>query len=956
MTESASEGVSFLSERNGRSSPREGKSEDVKERIPRGTSEPPSFPLNTLAHDAKQDSKSNRFFERGSFETTTPEERADEPIQEDIQASTPDPSIATGPLEKSMKRENSTRLISYSTLPSLEEKEDPNRENNLHFLVDIIQSPQRGAEELPNDRGEVESTQCAKSPLKEQNPLEEGQTNAPYHDASLQPMPSSSNSASDPSPMVSSQFSSSSAQTGTKVRVDWWKNTVILGVRHTIDFFLTQVSVLHFLAPHFHSLIQHIEPFPFLHGKQSRRGNVPPFSLPDWKWAVVYFGHEEQARQCSLFHNSIYRPFFFVDSSQRRQYDVIVCHATLSGYNASFFTGFTSGNEESTAKINATDSPSARTPSLGSYIPPRPLITETAHGWVLLSTLDVFPTRCVREYVARKSRCGKGIFLRPCKRFDEEEKQECFLGSECRYIHLRPEAMEKVFGIASVYDSFRVLKSEEELGISTWDFCRRSDTLCIRHLSKEITPSDVEYMFQECEGYLRSLFFTGTFTSSALVRFSNVEGASQALLQTLGSGLNISFYAVVEDVRALLIQEARKHVYELRPLPRLPDDPLLEATENQNQLNTRKPYKRASLPPFAPSQKRMRPLMTGGHFPRGTEFQYTKNVQASPHPPSDQNPENKPHHDDPRSSTASPVDNARFFPLSLTPLRSGEKGARTTPSAFEIATEEKKKSSNQTLQENTEAPKKDEGPNVILRPEASTHWRSQKPVEYDRVSSKVTEIIAKIKRSGPPEKQNYPLSYNSFPQSRAKSPEGIEKGFFSKHLHSTFKRKGKVWTSWRGSKESVDLPYSSYDEGAATRSSPLTTRSNYHRMSRDQSSGRQSSNPPSDLGRSVPSTHSATSRERRPESTPRRSSHPESRSKEHRSCSEKTKENSKIPSRERSTPRTAAPLFPFLPKGWDYRINSRGNRYYFFRVGVEGQTTWLHPGNNKGYRVHRKHS
>ncbi|KNH06399.1 Estrogen sulfotransferase testis [Perkinsela sp. CCAP 1560/4] len=289
-----------------------------------------------------------------------------------------------------------------------------------------------------------------------------------------------------------------------------------------------------------------------------------------WYLTQVWYPYEVEAVSCVLHFNSNMKPIYYFDESVQSNLFVLVGLAKtmdMSLYvdkNASdvFLGGGGDGKSEASSL------------PFNPFVihPPFPVIVDTINGAVPFSSQELLFTNGLKDYVNLKLNSGRCTRRTVCKHFDPFQKIQCRYGTNCHFIHIKESSMDRVLQPATLYPPLRLPKLEDDLQISTCENSRRQDTLVLRYLPKATTAEDVDYMFQECEGFLGSYFQLNEFYSSAIIRFDSIHSATRALLQAAQNELNISFYGAVEDLKALLITDARECNYPAVAIERLPGD------------------------------------------------------------------------------------------------------------------------------------------------------------------------------------------------------------------------------------------------------------------------------------------------------------------------------------------------------------------------------------------------
>ena len=300
-----------------------------------------------------------------------------------------------------------------------------------------------------------------------------------------------------------------------------------------------------------------------------------------WYLTQVFYKYESEASSCVLHFNSNMKPIHFFDEASQSHLFVLVGLAeTMNikpylGANADDFITKSPKAEES-AEIFST------------FVihPPFPVIVDTINGAVPFCSQELLFTNGLKDYVNLKLNSGRCTRRTVCKHFDPFQKIQCRYGSNCHFIHIDETCMDRILQPATLYPPLRLPKLEDDLQISTCENNRRHDTLVLRYLPDDTSPEEIEYMFQECDGFRSCYFQRNEFYSSAIIRFDTVDSATRALIQASESELNISFYGVVEDLKALLITDSRECHYTMNALTRLPGDKIKEKEDNAPEVET----------------------------------------------------------------------------------------------------------------------------------------------------------------------------------------------------------------------------------------------------------------------------------------------------------------------------------------------------------------------------------
>ena len=286
-----------------------------------------------------------------------------------------------------------------------------------------------------------------------------------------------------------------------------------------------------------------------------------------WFLTQVFYKYEAEALNCVLSYNSNMKPVhFFHEGSQSNLFVLVGLAQTMNV--APYLLG---ASDDIVSKAPKHDE-SSELFSPCVIHPPFPVIVDTINGPVPFSSQELLFTNGLKDYVNLKLNSGRCTRRTVCKHFDPFQKIQCRYGTNCHFIHISGGSMDRILQPATLYPPLRLPKLEDDLQISTCENNRRQDTLLLRYLPEDLTETEVEYMFQECEGFCSSYFQRNEFYSTAIIRFTNCETATRALLQASESELNISFYGVVEDLKALLITDARECNYLATAIERLDGD------------------------------------------------------------------------------------------------------------------------------------------------------------------------------------------------------------------------------------------------------------------------------------------------------------------------------------------------------------------------------------------------
>ena len=188
--------------------------------------------------------------------------------------------------------------------------------------------------------------------------------------------------------------------------------------------------------------------------------------------------------------------------------------------------------------------------------PPDTVVVDTQEGYVFFSTDELYKTKGAEDFMETKRREGKIVRRLICKHFDPERRIPCRYGLLCTFVHVKACAMPRLLRSVTNKQKLRFPKNETDIQVSSWDFERRADTLIVRRLDPAMDSAQLQYMFEGCAGYRESL--VGTTADGmryGVVRFQSRDGAFEALAQTADSGLSISYYGCMEDVRRIQMHD-----------------------------------------------------------------------------------------------------------------------------------------------------------------------------------------------------------------------------------------------------------------------------------------------------------------------------------------------------------------------------------------------------------------
>jgi hypothetical protein len=188
--------------------------------------------------------------------------------------------------------------------------------------------------------------------------------------------------------------------------------------------------------------------------------------------------------------------------------------------------------------------------------PPDTVVVDTQEGYVFFSTDELYRTRGAEEFVSTKRKEGKIVRRLICKHFDPERRIPCRYGLQCMFVHVKACAMPRLLRTVTAKQKLRFPKNETDIQVSSWDFERRADTLVVRGLDLSMDAAQIQYMFEGCAGYRES--FVGTTNDGmrfGAVRFSSRIAAFDSLVQTVDSGLSVSYYGCMEDIRRIMLHD-----------------------------------------------------------------------------------------------------------------------------------------------------------------------------------------------------------------------------------------------------------------------------------------------------------------------------------------------------------------------------------------------------------------
>lgn len=189
------------------------------------------------------------------------------------------------------------------------------------------------------------------------------------------------------------------------------------------------------------------------------------------------------------------------------------------------------------------------------------VIVDTQEGYTFFSTDELYRTRGLEEYITTKKN-GRVIRRLICKHYDAERRIACRFGFQCSFLHVKAFAQNRLLRtVGSWRTPLRIPRHEEDVQLSCWEFERRQDTLVVRDLEPNVQERELAYMFGGCSGYLSSAVRRVPHSTEAhygIVRFQSRAHAWSALVQTFGSGLSISFWGAIEDLRTVMANDARE--------------------------------------------------------------------------------------------------------------------------------------------------------------------------------------------------------------------------------------------------------------------------------------------------------------------------------------------------------------------------------------------------------------
>jgi hypothetical protein len=257
----------------------------------------------------------------------------------------------------------------------------------------------------------------------------------------------------------------------------------------------------------------------------------PDASYPYFQWCRVYFNSVDEADNCVTLLNAPNR--------QWRWPRVVTQRLPLT-----------------VADTSDVD-PSEPVFQLFAEHPPDCLTIDAQEGQVYFSTTELFKSRGLTDFFETKKQ-GRSIRRLICKHFDPEKRTPCRFGAECGFVHVRAQFMNRLLRTVPHQQQLRLVNGrDEEIQISAWEYSRRQDTLLIRDLDATLDESGLRYMFENCPGFVSSFLRESDGGRYGIVRFADPIQAANALLQTFDSGLNISFWGVLEDIRGIQTREAK---------------------------------------------------------------------------------------------------------------------------------------------------------------------------------------------------------------------------------------------------------------------------------------------------------------------------------------------------------------------------------------------------------------
>lgn len=187
------------------------------------------------------------------------------------------------------------------------------------------------------------------------------------------------------------------------------------------------------------------------------------------------------------------------------------------------------------------------------------IVVDATEGFVYFSTDEMYRTKGLEDCFQAK-RQGKMIRRLVCKHFDPQRKLPCRYGPQCTFLHVKPHCMNRLLRTVSHRQALRIPRNDDVIQMSSWEGDRREDTLLVRDLDSSLDQAGLTYMFEGCAGFQECFLHTlKDGRAYGIIRFDSQSNAFAALVQTIGSGLNISFCGALEDIRGLLVREVKQN-------------------------------------------------------------------------------------------------------------------------------------------------------------------------------------------------------------------------------------------------------------------------------------------------------------------------------------------------------------------------------------------------------------
>ena len=180
---------------------------------------------------------------------------------------------------------------------------------------------------------------------------------------------------------------------------------------------------------------------------------------------------------------------------------------------------------------------------------------NTENKKYIFNAADVSVTAGALAFLREKEDGKKGDLRKPvCHHYRNE--QTCRYGIECIYLHIKSDADRIEPGKQSSGEDVNLSKQPHfETTLLVREIDRDTDARGIRRMN----DNDFRNMWCEIAGFVSSQLVreseVGYGGSYGLVVFKNAACANEALCQTFGYGLNISFYGVEEMLRKAAAQQ-----------------------------------------------------------------------------------------------------------------------------------------------------------------------------------------------------------------------------------------------------------------------------------------------------------------------------------------------------------------------------------------------------------------